>query len=129
MHHWRYHVLTIIWIVVIAILTLSPARSVPDVPFWNIPYFDKIVHAGIFAPLAFLMARGLFKHYKPNAKAGNFFYITFIFSVLYGGLIEYLQNFIPGRSSEMLDLAANTIGVLIGLWIFYFFKSRKNNSV
>ncbi|MDN5215297.1 VanZ family protein [Fulvivirgaceae bacterium BMA12] len=110
----------------IAILTLSPARAVPDVPFWwNIPYFDKIVHAAIFAPLAFLMARGMSRQYEHNARFGNFFYITFIFSVLYGGLIEYLQNFVPGRSSEMLDLAANTIGVLIGLGTFHYFKSRK----
>ena len=109
----------------IAVLTLSPARAVPEVPFWNIPYFDKIVHLGIFALLSFLMARGLAKQHKYDPKTGRLFYITFIISALYGGLIEYLQNFVPGRSSEIQDFVANTIGTLIGLLAFYFFNRSK----
>jgi VanZ family protein len=33
----------------------------------------------------------------------------------FGGLIEIVQSVIPGRSSEWLDLGADSVGICIGL--------------
>jgi VanZ family protein len=33
----------------------------------------------------------------------------------FGGFIEIVQSFIPGRSSEWLDLGADSVGIVIGL--------------
>ena len=38
-----------------------------------------------------------------------------VFVLIYGGLMEFGQYFVPGRSVSALDLLANTGGVLIGV--------------
>ena len=127
MRSWRYHVLTLLWALVVAVLTLSPADSHPDVQFLNIPYFDKIAHTGIFAVLSFLMARGIVKQQNAVINFKSAFFITLPTTVFYGGLIEYLQNFVPGRSVELFDLIANFTGVLLGLTSCYFLLKLKSN--
>lgn len=126
MVNWKFHILTIVWTVIIAILTLSPGRSVPDVPFWIIPHFDKIVHAGIFGMLSFLMARGIIKQYA-GQKIKKAFVISFFATVVYGLIIEYLQRLVPGRSFELGDLIANTAGVVLGLIGCYFLSKLMGN--
>jgi VanZ family protein len=34
--------------------------------------------------------------------------------VLYSGLLEFGQSFVPGRQMSSLDLLANTLGVILG---------------
>ncbi|MCR9170971.1 MAG: VanZ family protein [bacterium] len=41
--------------------------------------------------------------------------ISVVFALIYGGLMEFGQFFVPGRSVSGLDLLANAGGVLIGL--------------
>lgn len=40
--------------------------------------------------------------------------ISALFALIYGGLMEFGQYFVPGRSVSGLDLLANTGGVVIG---------------
>jgi VanZ family protein len=40
--------------------------------------------------------------------------ISGVFAFIYGGLMEFGQYFVPGRSLSGLDLLANTGGVVIG---------------
>lgn len=126
MRNWRYHVFTLIWAVIIAILTLSPGRSMPDSPFRNIPYLDKIVHAGIFALLSFLMARGIIKQYSGH-KTKYACFAGFTITISYGAAIEYLQKLVPGRSFELNDLIANTTGALLGIAACYFLLKLTSN--
>ena len=126
MVNWKFHLLTIVWAVVIAILTLSPGRAVPDVPFWNIPHFDKIVHAGIFGMLSFLMARGTIRQYA-GQKIKKAFVISFFVAIGYGLIIEYLQRLVPGRSFELSDLMANTAGAVLGLIGCHFLSKLFGN--
>lgn len=46
---------------------------------------------------------------------------------LYGLILEFLQGFIPGRESSIMDALANTGGILIGSAIGYIIKSYKIN--
>ncbi len=41
-----------------------------------------------------------------------------------GIAIEVLQGFVPGRQPSALDVVANTIGLLIGLWLAVVVKRR-----
>ncbi len=43
---------------------------------------------------------------------------TFIVLFLFGVSIELLQNLTPHRSFELMDIVANTTGIMIGLAIF-----------
>ena len=39
--------------------------------------------------------------------------IKSVLILIYSGLIEYAQGFIPGRETSVADLAANAVGVLL----------------
>ena len=42
---------------------------------------------------------------------------------IYGLLLEFLQGFIPGRASSLMDVLANTGGIVIGSAIGHIIKS------
>ncbi len=68
--------------------------------------WDKLLHAlayGAFALLAWRAATG----------ARQYTWLCLLI-VLYGGLMEVGQGFIPGRMMSLGDLLANTVGVLLG---------------
>jgi len=44
--------------------------------------------------------------------------IAFLLCVILGVFVEIMQNFIPGRNFELMDLAFNLLGTLLGLTIF-----------
>lgn len=71
---------------------------------------DKILHLSIFATLGFLFI-GTF----PKIKFSYFFQIILI----YAFLTEILQEEMGlGRSMESLDIVADTIGCLLGYYIY-----------
>ena len=54
-------------------------------------------------------------------KSNQFIYISF-YLIFFSLLLEVLHNFIPGRTFQFSDLFGNLLGVLIILFLFYFFK-------
>ncbi len=94
--------------------------------------FDKLFHAGVFTVLVFLLARGFKKQHRfgylhrfPGKAAA-------IFGVCYGFALEMIQGlFIVNRTADPLDMVANTIGFIVGLFAFYLFfyklKSKKTS--
>ena len=76
---------------------------------------DKILHLSIFALLGFCFMAAF-----PRAK----FIIYIQIMLCYGILTEILQEEMAlGRSLEGLDLVADTIGVLIGYFVFQKIKA------
>ena len=67
---------------------------------------DKIIHICIFIFLSCWLSG----QFKSNIK------LLFVIS-LYGVLIEFLQRLTPYRSTELLDILANEIGIIIGIII------------
>ncbi len=67
---------------------------------------DKIVHCGVYASLAFMCF--LF------TKNKKLLFILCLLLIGMGGMVEYLQSFVPERNASMGDFFANSIGVLIG---------------
>ncbi|MBE0435524.1 MAG: VanZ family protein, partial [Methylomicrobium sp.] len=50
--------------------------------------------------------------------------VSLIFCSLYGISDEWHQSFVDGRSSDVYDWIADTIGAAIALFILYQFTSR-----
>lgn len=50
--------------------------------------------------------------------------ISAAFAFIYGGLMEFGQGFVPGRSVSALDLLANTGGVILGYGLILLFGKR-----
>jgi glycopeptide antibiotics resistance protein len=80
--------------------------------FYKILYADsRIVAVGnffMFTPLV-LIANRVF----PDLKLRVFFLI----GILLSALIELSQKVIPGRVSDLVDLASNSVSVLVGIFL------------
>ena len=90
--------------VIVGITVLS---LMPPISKINLNEKDKIGH---FVAYTVLTINGLMIQKYQSKKM----WLLFAF-ILYGGLMEFLQGFVPGREVSTWDLVANTSGVLIGL--------------
>ncbi len=62
--------------------------------------------------------------FKPTKKG-----ILLILGLLgLGGLLEIFQGFVPGREVSMMDIVANSTGVLIGTALYYWWKKYQSSS-
>ena len=112
--HKKYLVylpLILYWILIL-ILTSLPGVDVP-----NIQISDKIEHLLAYGGLGFLLNLSLRIQNKfPIVKKYPAWFTILIVSS-YGALDELHQLFIPGRTCDILDWSADTIGVIIGVII------------
>ena len=90
-------------LILVTWLSLAPLEQLPEFNLW-----DKANHAIAFFVLAGL-ARLAFLN--PTLLA------LFIMLMLYGLLTEIAQGFLPFRHFSLLDLLADAIGALPGLFI------------
>ncbi|MCA9399450.1 MAG: VanZ family protein [Candidatus Omnitrophica bacterium] len=86
---------------------------------WDIPNIDKVVHAIEYAILGFLTTRAVFGT-VPDGSNWRILYICGIFlAILYGLSDEYHQAFVPGRTSSAADFLADSLGAILGAWIYW----------
>lgn len=126
---FRYNLPAIVWSVIILVLTLSPRVYVPKELSWNLVRGDLFAHAFLFAVLVFLLMIGFTKGQSNNRIQTNAAYLAIAIAAIFGIVIEVLQGFIPERSFEYLDMAANTMGAFLGWGVFTIGKTlmKKNN--
>ncbi len=95
------------------------------VPASLFTFSDKWIHFIEYAIFGLLLARSYI-----NANTGflkkHFIALAFFTGLACGFFDEYYQNFVPLRGFEVLDLLADTLGILIGV-ILYNLKFRKTN--
>jgi VanZ family protein len=101
---WRRLWVNVGYMLLLTILVsaLLPATGITTM---IVPYGDKIAHGVAFA---FLMV--WFGGLVPR----RMYLYLFIAFVVYGGVIELLQNLTPYRAMELADLGADTVGLVIG---------------
>ena len=89
-------------------------RPLPPI---QIPFFDKIMHAGEYSIFAFLAARAL-KNSPRKAFFENFKILSVLSAALYGISDEVHQNFVSNRNASAFDVLADTIGGVAGTVIY-----------
>jgi VanZ family protein len=113
-------VFALLWLLAISILFFLPGSALPDEGLFNLPYFDKYVHFGLFAVLLFLW-RFFFD------GAAKFTWILLGLAFCYGLAVEVIQHYwVANRSFDMLDVAADMLGAAAGLivWTSRYIKNR-----
>jgi len=121
----RYNLHGIIWSLIILILLGLPGDDLPDISFFNIPYFDKIVHFFLFLVFVFFLAYGFAKQNRFNILHQKFLLLSLLTGVIYGGLTEILQEVVfTGRTSDFFDFIADVAGCVTGLLFFFFLKGK-----
>ena len=124
MFHWL-----IVTLYALVIFYISNQPSISFVPE-NLTYIDPqhlLLHLLEYIPLGLLIYRAVLKtSFKISV---NPIYFSTLLGVVYGLSDEIHQYFVPGRTASPLDLAADSIGVLIGvfLWKEYRKSSYKKH--
>jgi len=103
---------------VILVLSLSSSQTFGDTSFINIPYIDKFAHFGFY----FLFMTVIIIEHRVSLTNTRLLLLYALIPFFFGTVIELMQSgiHIINRSGEILDLVANTSGVVaaIILWIF-----------
>ncbi len=94
------------WIAIIFTLSAQSSIRIPDLFFQQ----DKALHSLLFGILGLFLALLLM---SDGTRPTLWHVLTVGLLVTgYGGLDEYHQSFVPGRSPDILDLVADTCGGL-----------------
>ena len=94
---------TIVFIVyagIVAVTSLSPGGN------QGVEHLDKVVHLLVYYIFAVL-------GYRMLANKRYYLYLC-LGIVVYSGMIELGQSYIPGRDMSIYDLLANILGVTLG---------------
>lgn len=88
--------------IVIAIASLSP-----QFPAIETGFGDKLDHLVAYSLLSLLVALGWPGRFVPGVIVGAV--------VCFGGLLELLQTFSPGRQADWADFGVNSLGAVTGV--------------
>ncbi len=110
------------WLPVLAYVTIIFALSTqqnlqPPVNFLNV---DKVLHAGEYLVLGLLLVRAM----RASLRVRRPLFAAMIaigIVVTVGAADEFLQSFIPGRQSDVLDLLADVLGGAIAQFVYVTF--------
>ena len=111
--------ITILYMVLITIISHIPGDEISEIPPSDIENVDILFHFGEYSILGFLLF-----------KSNNFYNFTFfspfhasvIIGITFAVFDELHQNFIPGRIMSFMDLLFDSIGLFFGFLIFYYFN-------
>lgn len=103
----RRWVLPLAWAALILALTSIPGSSVPDV---GVQSADKLVHIVLYAILGALATRAMWGEARPFIVLA----IAAAGASVFGAFDELHQSIIPGRSADVIDWVADSIGGLTG---------------
>jgi len=121
----------IAWFILVMVLVCLPGDDLPKADSWmEWVMFDKWVHIGLFSILAFLFMLPFARsNFSRREKIFAFIRISLAASI-WGLAIEFIQKFyIPGRSFDLLDWAADSVGAALAFIVavrFISHKARKN---
>ncbi len=105
----------IVFFIVVLILVALPESDLPNTHSWfQFSFFDKWVHAIMFGFLTFLFLLPVAES-SMFTKLKRHYFIRICLSICIWGLTtEFIQKFfVPSRSFDLLDWAADSAGILI----------------
>jgi VanZ family protein len=109
----RYWLPVVAYLCIIQVLGSQKDLQVPML----IPNADKLVHTFEYGTLGFLLARAWrvsFATFEPLRTA----MLAAGIGVCVGATDEFIQKFVPGRTSSVNDLLADATGLLLAQFIF-----------
>ena len=103
------------WFFLVLILICLPGSQFPKTDDWlDIIFFDKWVHAGLFAVLAFLWMRPYVNSSLPKQTILQIIFKIALSVSIWGLTTEFIQKYFAyNRSFDWWDWAADSTGALL----------------
>jgi len=115
-----------LWATFIMIICGIPGNDIPRLAFLDWLRPDKLVHLFVFGVLCYLLINGLVKSGVANLLSDYPRTSSLILCTVYGALIEVLQAYIfINRSGDVRDAIADSLGALLGIWLYNLVSKRK----
>jgi VanZ family protein len=115
------------WAAIIFVESSIPGHAFPSMPVGT----DKLVHIAIFFILGWLSHRA-FTHQSSELVSKMSLYLTQVVTILFGFSDEFHQLFVPGRTADMYDMAADSVGgflFIVVFLVFHFFRKNASKAV
>ena len=107
-------IIAIGYTIFVTVIMLVPISKGPTI---NFPYADKIVHSIIYFVFVIVWLTYFLISEKENKRI---YLIVSLVLFVYGIVIEVLQgSVVASRAHDNWDIVANTIGIILGVIVFY----------
>lgn len=115
----KRYLLPFIWAVLIVVGSSIPNLSGLDT---RITVADKIIHFAEYFILGYLTARAFL---RLDAEGWGRIAVLIVILAAFAVLDELHQAVIPGRTADMLDMAADVFGALTSIMLYSWLAGRK----
>lgn len=116
----------IIWFIISAVLLTLPGNDLPHNGFFDIPFFDKYVHFGMFCMLTVLFCYPFVYSQTGDSAIKKWFTKIAVYIILYGTVMEFVQKYLAnGRSFDLVDIVFDSLGSIAGLIIIRKYYGKK----
>jgi VanZ family protein len=112
--------MAVFWTAFVVYGLSSEPSTIPQFPWLALPGVDKLLHFILFAVEGISLAMA-FSAFRGRKQV----FIILGWCFLLGGATELVQHFwVEGRTGDIIDLLADTIGSVIGLLISSWFLKK-----
>ncbi len=121
----------ILWFFLTLIAISIPGKDLPKFgPWYNYISFDKLIHTFLFGMLAVMFMLPVAYSNQTVTQKKNWYIKIVLATIIWGFTAEVIQKyFIPGRSYDLVDFLANTLGALTAFIIFNKRLRKTSNNI
>jgi len=114
MSNFKYKIPAILYSVLIFGISSIPQTKLPRLDILNFDKLNHLIEYTFYAMTLFLA----FSNAKSEKIIKNASLLTILTGLLFGITDEIHQLFVPGREFSMFDYAADTFGILLGVFVY-----------
>ncbi|MEW5701987.1 MAG: VanZ family protein [Candidatus Zixiibacteriota bacterium] len=107
-----FRLLAVVYAIVVIVVSSWPRLRLPAIPIGNL---DKVAHFGQYLILAYLVGRGWAYDVPSHRRLVSLTAVAIV--VVFAGLDEYHQAWVPGREADVFDWLADLSGIMVGFTI------------
>jgi VanZ family protein len=115
----RKHIFSAIIAIVILFLSFTRPSTFEKIDLPDIPYLDKIVHAGMY----FVFTLVLVAESRSSLKTAKNYLVLASIPFLFGSTVEILQSLLTkSRTGDIFDACFNLAGIVLAISAWLIFR-------
>lgn len=122
----RKNKFSILVALLLLLLSLTNAERFEKIPHINIPYFDKMVHFGMY----FVLMSVIIIEHRKSLKNPITLLLLALIPLAYGILMEILQTTLTRtRSGDLIDAVFDAGGIIASILLWHLIKPALKETV